>query len=214
MCCKAMKTEINPKESPRAQAFELWMTSPMPMVTLVKTMDIGNLLKSSRKNGMKLTMLMCWCIGKAASKMEEFLTLPEKGKLFRYDRLAINVIVTNRKGNLNSCDIPFSDNLQQFNQNYLELTAKAANDCESSFLEDHMVIGTSAMPQTELDCIVNQYTDQFCNPMVMWGKYRKSLFKTTLPVSFQFHHVQMDGGHGARFLDELQKEIKAAEKGL
>ena len=70
-----------------------------------------------------------------------------------------------------------------------------------------MVIGTSAMIQTELDCIVNQYTDQFCNPMVMWGKYRKGLFKTTLPVSFQFHHVQMDGGHAARFLQQLQNEI-------
>ena len=202
-----MKTEIDPKGSPRAHAFELWMTSPMPMVTLVKTMDIGHLLKVSRKSGMKLTALMCWCIGKAASKMEEFFVLPERGKLFCYDRLAINVIVTNRNGGLNSCDIPFSDDLKRFNQDYLKLTAKATNDCESSFLEDHMVIGTSAMLQTELDCIVNQYTDLFCNPMVMWGKYRKSLFKTTVPISFQFHHVQMDGGHGARFLDELQKTI-------
>ena len=45
--------------------------------------------------------------------------------------------------------------------------------------------------------------------MVMWGKYRKGLFKTTLPVSFQFHHVQMDGGHAARFLDILQDEIES-----
>ena len=202
-----MKTEINPQESPRAEAFSLWMSSPMPMVTLVKTMDVGRLLKVSRKSGLKFTMLLCWCIGKAASRVEEFFTLPENGKLFRYDRLAINVIVENRKGGLNSCDIPFSDDLQRFNRDYLDLTTKAANDCESSTLDDWMIIGTSAMTQTELDCIVNQYTDQFCNPMVMWGKYRKSLFKTTLPVSFQFHHVQMDGGHGARFLDILQKEI-------
>ena len=97
---------------------------------------------------------------------------------------------------------------RQFARNYLELTATAAKECTSSFLEDYMVVGTSAMIQTELDCIVNQYTDKFSNPMVMWGKYRKGLFKTTLPVSFQFHHVQMDGGHGARFLDELQKTIK------
>ena len=27
------------------------------------------------------------------------------------------------------------------------------------------------------------------------------------PISFQFHHVQMDGGHAARFLEELQKTI-------
>ena len=204
-----MKTEIQPQDSNRSEAFRLWMSSPMPMVTLVKTMDVHRLVKVSRKSGVKFTTLMCWCIGKAASQVEEFYTLPENGKLFQYDRLAINVIVQNSKGGINSCDIPFTDDLQQFNRDYMELTTTVANECKSTFLEDHMVIGTSAMIQTELDCIVNQYTDQFCNPMVMWGKYRKGLFKGTLPVSFQFHHVQMDGGHGARFLDELQKSINA-----
>lgn len=201
-----MKTEIQPQDSNRAEAFSLWMSSPMPMVTLVKTMDVSRLVKVSRKRGIKFTTLMCWCIGKAASPVEEFFTLPEGGQLFRYDRLAINVIVQNSKGGINSCDIPFTDDLQQFNRDYMELTATVANECKSTFLEDHMVIGTSAMIQTELDCIVNQYTDLFCNPMVMWGKYRKGLFRTTLPVSFQFHHVQMDGGQAAQFLQLLQDE--------
>ena len=202
-----MKTEIQPQNTNRSEAFRLWMSSPMPMVTLVKTLDVGHLVKASKKSGIKFTTLMCWCIGKAASQVEEFFLLPEKGKLFQYDRLAINVIVTNRNEGLNSCDIPFSDDLKRFNQDYFELTRKAENECKSIFLEDYMIIGTSAMTQTELDCIVNQYTDQFCNPMVMWGKYRKGLLKTTLPVSFQFHHVQMDGGHAARFLQRLQDVI-------
>ena len=179
----------------------------MPMVTLVKTLDASRIVKISKRTGMKFTMLLCWCIGKAASQVEEFYMLPENGKLYCYDKLAINVIVENSKGGINSCDIPFSDDLQQYNHDYLMLTAQAARECKSAFLEDLMVIGTSAMIETELDCIVNQYTDQFCNPMVMWGKYRKGLFKTTLPVSFQFHHVQMDGGHAARFLQRLQDEI-------
>ena len=164
-----MKTEIQPQNTNRSEAFRLWMSSPMPMVTLVKTLDVGHLVKVSKKSGIKFTTLMCWCIGKAASGIEEFYVLPENGKLFRYDKLAINVIVENRNGGINSCDIPFTDNLQQFNLDYQSLTAQVANDCESSMLEDCMVIGTSAMIQTELDCIVNQYTDQFCNPMVMWG---------------------------------------------
>ena len=215
-----MKREINLQESNRAEAFHMWMSSPMPMVTFlrpvgskrpeverVKTLDVSRLVKVSKKSGMKFTMLMCWCIGKAASQVEEFYTLPVDGKLYRYDKLAINVIVENSKGGISSCDIPFHDDLQQFDRDYLSLTAQAANECKSSFLDDHMVIGTSAMIQTELDCIVNQYTDQFYNPMMMWGKYRKGLFKTTLPVSFQFHHVQMDGGQAARFLANLQKEL-------
>jgi chloramphenicol O-acetyltransferase len=91
-----MKQVIVPKDTSRAQAFELWMMSPMPMVTLAKTFDVTRLLKVSRRRGMKLNMLLCWCIGKTAST---------------------------------SC--------------------------------------------------------------------------VTLPISFQFHHVQMDGGHAARFLEEL-----------
>ena len=204
-----MKTEVNPQETKRAQAFELWMSSPMPMVTLVKTLDVSRLLKLSRKSGVRFNTLMCWCICKVASGIEEFYLLPEQGKLYRYDRLAINVIVNNNNGGISSCDIPFSDDLQQFNRDYMELTTKAATECTSSFLEDYMIVGTSVMVQTELDCIVNQYTEKFLNPLVMWGKYRKSWFKTLLPVSFQFHHVQMDGGDAARFLEQLQKTISA-----
>ena len=202
-----MKQEINPKETKRAQAFELWMKSPMPMVTLTKTFDVTRLRKVGRRRGVKFNMLLCWCIGKAASRIEEFYLLPEQGKLYKYDRLAINVIVNNKEGGINSCDILYTDDVEQFGQDYMILTQSASVSCQSSFVDDAMVIGTSAMTETELDSIVNQYTDQFCNPMVMWGRYRKSWLKTTLPISFQFHHVQMDGGHAARFLEELQKTI-------
>lgn len=202
-----MKTEIQPQETKRAFAFEMWMTAPMPMVTLVKTMNVSRLARLSKKSGVKFNTLMCWCIGKAATETEELYLLPENGKLYQYDRIAINVVVRNRKGGINSCDIPYSEDLQQFNRDYLELTTKVAAECQSSFLDGCMIVGTSAMIQTELDCICNQYTDKFLNPMVMWGKYRKSWFKTLLPVSFQFHHVQMDGGDAARFLERLQKTI-------
>lgn len=202
-----MKTEINPEETNRAEAFSLWMSSPMPMVTLVKTFDVSRLVKVSRRTGMRFTMLMCWCIGKAASSIEEFHMLPEDGRLFRYDRLAINVVVQNVKGGISLCDVPFSDDIGQFNADYLELTGQVARTCRSTALEDYMIVGTSALPQTELDSIVNQYSGRYNNPFLAWGKYRKGLFKTTLPISLQFHHTQMDGGHAARFLECLQDVI-------
>ena len=204
-----MKHEITPQESNREQAYTLWIKSPMPMVTLTKTFDITRLQKIAKQRHVKLNMLLCWCIGKAASQIEEFYTLPEGGKLFRYDSLAVNVIVNNIKGGINSCDITFVDDLEQFGSAYTTLTSEASNTCKSIFNEEYMIVGTSAMTATELDSIVNQYTDKFCNPMVMWGRYRKGWFKTTLPISFQFHHVQMDGGHAAQFLELLQKTINS-----
>ncbi len=217
-----MKREINPNETLRAAAFDLWMSSPMPMVTLTKTLDVSRLVKASKRRGWKFNMLLCWAIGCAASRTREFYLLPEKQPLnkgnsdtaswhlMQYDSIAINVIVNNARGGINSCDIPYSDDIHRFNEGYLRLTQKTATACKSSFVEDAMVVGTSAMIETELDSIVNQYTDKFCNPMVMWGRYRRGFWRTTLPVSFQFHHVQMDGGHAARFLELLQVIIRLA----
>ncbi len=204
-----MKQEINPKDTNRAIAFELWMKSPMPMVTLTKTFDVTRLYQVSRRKGLSFNMLLCWCIGIAASRIEEFYMLPQNGKLYKYDRLAINVIVNNCNGGINSCDVPYCDDLEKFNRDYTTLTQSASSSSQSTFVDDAMVIGTSAMTATELDSIVNQYNNQFCNPMVMWGRYRKKWLKVTLPVSFQFHHAQMDGGHAAWFLEELQKVINS-----
>ena len=204
-----MKKVVNPKDTSRAKAFELWMSSPMPMVTLTKTFDVTRLCRIAKRKGLSFNMLLCWCIGNAASRIEEFYMLPEHGKLYKYDRLAINVIVNNCNGGINSCDVPYCDDLEKFNRDYTALTQSASSSCQSTFVDDAMVIGTSAMTATELDGIVNQYTDQFSNPMVMWGRYRKRWLKAILPISFQFHHVQMDGGHAAHFLEELQKVIKS-----
>ena len=206
---EAMKQEINPKDTNRAVAFELWMKSPMPMVTLTKTFDVTRLYQVSRSRGLKFNMLLCWCIGKAASGIEEFYMLPQHGKLYKYDRMAINVIVDNVLGGLSFCDIAVTDDLEQFNDNYLHLTKTISQTCRDILDDDAVIVGTSALIGTDLDCIINQYTDQFCNPMVMWGRYRKKWLKVSLPISFQFHHAQMDGGHAAHFLEELQKVIKS-----
>lgn len=203
-----MKQEINPQESIRANAFSMWMSSPMPMVTLVKTFDVSRVVKVSKRTGIKFNILMCWCIGKAAKNIKEFYLLPEQGKLFQFDRLAINVIVENSRGDISSCDIPYSDDIEKFKTDYQKLTSQSSSESKSIFLEDHMIIGTSTLVQTETDCIVNQYSGKFNNPFVAWARYRKGWFKTTLPISFQFHHVQMDGGHAVKFLQRLQDEIR------
>lgn len=199
--------EVNPKETTRAYAFEMWMNAPMPMVTLFKTLDVTRLRRISRRRGLKFNMLMCWCIGRAASQVKEFYMLPVGDKLMRYDALAVNTIVFNREGEDSSCDIPFSDDLAVFNADYLRLTRQVADTCENHDITDSMVIGTSALAQYDIDGAVGMYSGIFNNPFLIWGSYRKGFFKTRLTLSFQFHHTQMDGAHAAGFLDLLQKEI-------
>jgi len=203
-----MKTLVNPDETPRAHAYRMWMNAPMPMVTFTKTLDVTHLRRLSCKRDIKFTALMAWCIGKAAGRVPEFFLLPVQGQLYRYDSLAINVIVKNARGGINSCDIAFSEDFRQFYADYRRLTRQAAQQCESSFMEDRMVIGTSALVATELDSVTNQYTDLFCNPMVIWSRYHRGFLKTTMAVSFQFHHVMMDGGPASLFLHYLQETVR------
>lgn len=165
--------------------------------------------KVSKKRKMKFNMLLDYCIGKAAAGVEEFYTLPVGDKLLQYDRIAVNTIVKNKKGEINSCDIYYQPDLEEYNKQYLEYTTRTAKKCQDRDLsEDCMVIGTSAIIDTEIDGAVGMNSGIFNNPFMIWGRYKKKWFRYELPLSFQFHHTQMDGAHAGAFLANLQREIK------
>ena len=203
-----MPKEINPKETTRAVAYKLWLKAPNPMVIFFKTLDITNLVKVSKKRNLKFNMLLDFCIGKAATQVKEFYMLPVGEKLMQYDTLAVNTIVKNKTGEVSSCDILFQPDLDTFNRDYLTYTAQVAKTCQDRDLSaDSMVIGTSAILDTEIDGAVGMNSGIFNNPFLIWGRYRKKFFKYQLPISFQFHHTQMDGAHAGKFLEKLQQEI-------
>ena len=203
-----MAREIHPQDTTRAAAYELWMKGPNPMVTFFKTLDVTNLIRVSRKRHLKFNMLLDYCIGKAAVSIKEFYLLPVGEVLIQYDTIAVNTIVKNKDGNVSSCDILYTEDLETFNLDYLNYTAQTAGTAQDRDLSaDSMVIGTSAIVDTEIDGAVGMNSGIFNNPFIIWGKYRRKWFRYDLPISFQFHHTQMDGAHAGRFLENLQREI-------
>ncbi len=203
-----MAKEIQPQDTTRAAAFELWMKAPNPMVTFFKTLDVTNLVRVSKRRKLKFNMLMDYCIGKAAVGIKEFYILPVGEKLMQYDSIAVNTIVKNKAGEVSSCDILYVEDLNEYNEQYLKYTTHMAESCQDRDLsEDSMVIGTSAIIDTELDGAVGMNSGIFNNPFMIWGRYKKKWFRYKLSISFQFHHTQMDGAHAGRFLANLQKEI-------
>ena len=200
--------EITPKETNRAQAYDLWMNAPNPMVTFFKTIDVTRLVRISKKKRYKFNMLLGWCIGKSASSIKEFYLLPVGNKLFQYDSLAVNTIVKNKIGGVSSCDILFTESIDEYNREYLEQTSNVTESCQDRDLSEKcMVIGTSAIIDIEIDGVVGMNSGIYNNPFLVWGQYRKKMFRYELKISFQFHHTQMDGAHAGRFLANLQKEI-------
>lgn len=202
--------EVDPKQTKRARAFELWMQAPMPMVTLFYTLDVSNLRRISRKRGYKFNLLLCWCIGRAAAQAEEFYLLPVGKTLIQYDKLAVNTVVAAQDGDIYTCDVAYAPSLPEFAREYEMRTQQVAAACQPYELgADYMVIGTSALVKWPIDGAVNLYAGVYNNPFLIWGQYRKTWLKTRLRVSFQFHHTQMDGAQAAGFLQRLQEEIRS-----
>ncbi len=203
-----MAREIDPKSTTRAAAYELWMKAPNPMVTFFKTLDVTNLIRISKKRQLKFNMLLDYCIGRAAVSIKEFYVLPVGEALMEYDTIAVNAIIKNKNNEVSSCDILYTEDLERFNREYLTYTGQVANTClDRDLSNDNMVIGTSAIIDTEIDGVVGMYSGIFHNPFITWGRYKRKGFRYYLSISFQFHHTQMDGAHAGRFLENLQNEI-------
>ena len=79
-----MKTEINPQDTSRAQAFELWMTSPMPMVTLTKTFNVSKILKASRKSNIRFLLVFVWKL--KILKKNQKLTIKKMKVIYKISR--------------------------------------------------------------------------------------------------------------------------------
>ena len=205
-----MAKEVQPKDTTRAMAYEFWMKAPNPMVTFFKTLDVTNIIKVNKRKNMKFNMLLDYCIGKAAVSIKEFYILPVGDKLMQYDTIAVNTIVKNKDGEVSSCDILYVDDLDTYNKEYLKYTSQVAESCQDRDLStDSMVIGTSAIIDTEIDGAIGMNSGIFNNPFIIWGRYKKKWFRYYLTLSFQFHHTQMDGAHAGRFLANLQEEINS-----
>lgn len=203
-----MAREIDPKNTTRAAAYELWMNAPNPMVTFFKTLDVTNLIRVSKKRQLKFNMLLDYCIGRAAASIKEFYILPVGDVLMEYDTISVNAIIKNKNNEVSSCDILYTEDLDTFNREYLKYTFQVGETCQDRDLSnDSMVIGTSAIIDTEIDGAVGMNSGIFNNPFMIWGRYRRKMFRYYLPVSFQFHHTQMDGAHAGKFLRNLQDVI-------
>lgn len=203
-----MRYEIDVNATSRAYAYNMWIKAPVPVVTLIKRLDVSRLVRLNRRRGIKFNLLMCYCIGRAAMKVDEFLYLPVADKFYKYDALAVNCIIKTKEGNIVSCDVPFSSDFNKFSADYTKLTDQCAvSACEHDLSANYMVIGTSALVHAQLQGIVGMYSGAFANPFLFWAAYCRRWFRYYLSLSFQFHHTQMDGEQAARFLTLLQNEI-------
>ena len=200
--------ELQPESTSRALAYSMFIDAPQPTVTMFKTLDITRLYRFA-KRGERLNAMLCYTAGLAALEIPEFKLRVKDKRLFALDEpFLIGYVTPNKEGGIGVCDVPLCATYKEFRLAYERLGKELFESCQTMNGES-VLLGTSAVVTTELDGIVNMYSEAFCNPFLAWGRYKKRFLHTELKVSFQFHHVQMDGGQAAAFLESWQQKILA-----
>lgn len=204
-----MLEKINPVESSRAFAYKYLGEQGVPTVTLIKRFDVTN-VKRAVKKGHKFNCVINYLILKSAMGIPEFF-LKIDGKtqeLFKSDKLSIRFMSKKGNGVLAYCGVEYAEDFLTFEQKYLEAVKYCReNNCDK-FIEDTAIIGSSTVPWTSLVGAVNGYWPDFTNPFLILPKTEKKFFRYYMNISFQSHHLQMDGEQACRYLETLQENIK------
>ena len=202
-----MLIEVDPKTTDRDEAWALFRDAPMPTFTIMATVDITNLLALKAK-GYKLHMLMCYALGKAARATPQMEIVHFRDRLYKasLDELAVCTTVEDAGGRVRLCDVPFSDDLDEFSGRYLELTKRCHEECVSIF-DDHVPKVSVSMLRHPVDGVVNMYSPMFHGPFVAWGTYREEGGRFLLKVSLQIDHIEMDGSHVCAFIERIGDAI-------
>lgn len=202
--------EMNPLQTGRKSAFEDFRDCACPTIVATKKFDVTNLVSFSKEHNMKFNMLLCYLMAKSAQAIDAFLVQYRPYKLYRYDRICVNIVVNDDEDNVYLCDVPYTESLNEFASEYDRITIATKTGRCNYLLDDYSRLGTSAVVQTEMESISGGYNDKYTNPFLTWARYHKEKDGTiTLPISLRVHHIQMDGIHVGRFLASLEQEIQS-----
>lgn len=205
-----MREKINPENSSRAFAYKNLSKALLPMVTFVKKIDVTRVKKLSKKSGHKLNCIFNYLIIKTAMEIPEFFLYIDgtTNDLYKCDKLTLRFMSQKKNGFLALCVVPYAEDFLTFEKGYLDAVKDCYENNRDMIIEDSAVIGSSALPWTTLESAVNGCWENLTNPFVVMPKIEKKAFKYYMNISFQFHHLQMDGKHACDFLEKLQTNIK------
>lgn len=195
-----MRTFLKPEETNRCEAFRLWDMSFQPRVTLTKTYDVSPLLDQKEP----FEVLLSWCAAKAASTIPEFYLVPGAGGFYAFEDLGIVTQFRNENGDYQTISLPFDESFETYLRTFHAIADRRKAGQKPEPLDDLMRFDCLPSTFRHLDLVSLPDPEQG-NPVLYWGEVRED---GTLPVSFQFNHIQMDGYEAAEFLENLQQEIR------
>lgn len=148
-------------------------------------------------------MLLSWCIARAASGFPEFFRIPCSDGFLSYDQIGAVLEAVFSSGKENVTFIPYHEKLKETLQALETIRQIQKTEGYYNVPEDYMILQCGSLP-TDHASVTSASVNSSAFPYFIWCEVQDD---GSLPVSFIFHHAQMDGYEAAVFLETLQNVI-------
>lgn len=204
-------TKIDVQNWERKGLFTLYTTDLKLVMNMTVDIDVTNLLRFTKKHGLKFYPTMIWVVSKRMNARDEFkYSLTPQGELLKWDSVSPSYTDFNTETEkFVKFVTEYCDDLFAFHDRVMADRAKHKD--EVGFVPDQPAnfFDISCLPWTRYKSFdLHVYGDGLSLfPVVIWGKYQEENGKIIMPVTMNIHHAVCDGFHLSRFFKELQEEI-------
>jgi chloramphenicol O-acetyltransferase type A len=209
-------TKIDVQNWERKDLFTLYTTDLKLVMNMTADIDVTNLLRFTKKHGLKFYPTMIWVVSKRINARDEFkYCLTKEGELLKWDYVSPSYTDFNpQTEKFVKFVSEYSDDLFTFHDRVMADRAKHKDEVGFVPNQPENFFDISCLPWTRYNSFdVHVYGEGLSLfPIVIWGKYQEEKGKIMMPVSMNIHHAVCDGFHLCRFFKELQEEIDALGK--
>ena len=196
----------------RRDLYTLYTTSLKIVMNMTVKVDVANLSRFAREQGMKFYPVMMHTVGRVLNARDEFrYSLTPEGELILWDSISPSYTDFNPETE------KFVKFVTEYTPDLREFYRRTEADRERyrdacGFIPDQPrnVFDISCLPWTNYESLTLhvENADGICLfPVVIWGKYEEEDGRLILPVTASVHHAVCDGFHLSRFFRELQELI-------
>lgn len=193
----------------RRSHFEYFNSLAYPYVGLTVNVEITELMKRIKADGLPFFFTICYCVSKAANQVAEFRQRIVDGQIIEFDSCRTSHTVALEDGTYCYCDLDSNASFEEYIRYAVEEQEKAKQDRTISEEDTTDKLFLSTIPWVSYTALVNPTPyPADSNPRITWGKYFLQDDKVFLPLSVLCHHALVDGMHIAKFYELLDKQME------
>lgn len=197
----------------RKDVFNHFIKDVKCVITLTADVDVTELLKICKKNGLNFYPVYIYLVSRAVNKRKELrMGYDDKGNVGYWEYVNPSYIVFHTEDEMfTNLSVEYVPDFYPFYNNIVCDIEKYKNIRGFDFGFPYPnIFNVSCLPWISYKSFDLHVFDEgtYLAPVITWGKYEQADDKTIMSLTLQIHHAACDGFHVSRFFTDVQKETE------